>query len=115
MDKKLKETIENIIEDKINGLKELSNEMLVEIVELERIFKKFRKETEQEFPKWIINGICHKPEEVICNLGYVCDVCPHLTKLTEKCHRCNGVMELVKLPTKCRCIDCGTIYVLRPR
>jgi hypothetical protein len=31
----------------------------------------------EELPKWIIDGECFKPVDVICNLGYACDGCPY--------------------------------------
>jgi len=28
-------------------------------------------------PGWIVNGVCEKLEEAVCNLGYACDGCPY--------------------------------------
>lgn len=35
-------------------------------------------------PSWIVNGVCKKPAETICNLGYACDGCPYLPKEAPK-------------------------------
>jgi len=40
--------------------------------------KKLPKEqTTIDLPHWIVNGICMKKDDVICNLGYACDGCPY--------------------------------------
>jgi hypothetical protein len=36
-----------------------------------------RSEPGNKLPHWIVDGVCMKKDDVICNLGYACDGCPY--------------------------------------
>jgi hypothetical protein len=42
------------------------------------------------FPSWIIEGVCNNKGNDICNLGYACDGCPYNDEAENECERCEA-------------------------